>query len=87
MFNNIFEKIAERQLTTVTPLWKLNDMICRHHYEKIGAIVKYSNGLEGIDMVKVQASNLKANALFLGVIMPGAAILGRLLAKASSNNY
>lgn len=81
MCNKIFEKLAEKQLTTVSPLTKLGNAISYRHFEKIGAIVKFNDGTEGLDMVKVRANTLKGKALYFGVVIPAAAIIGRTLGK------
>lgn len=81
MFNKIFEKMAEKQLTTVTPLNRLSNAMFDHHCNKIGAVKILSDGSKGIDMVKVRASGLKREALYFGVVIPAAAIIGNVLGK------
>lgn len=83
MFNKFFEKLAEKQLTMVTPLDRMNFALNNWHYKKIGAVEKLSSGIDVIDMSKVRASNLKMEAIYFGVIIPAAAIIGHISGKHS----
>lgn len=84
MFNNFFEKLAEKQLTTVTPLDRLNDELFHRRCERLGAITEFENGVRAIDMVKVQADNLKRGLFYVGVVVPAAAIIGNILGSMDS---
>lgn len=83
MFDKIFETIAEKQLHE-NAIDRLNDKLNYRHYKKIGAIVTFPNGTEGLDMVKVGASNLKRSAIMFGVVYPAAAIIGHVLGSRNS---
>lgn len=83
MFDKMFEAIARKQLQE-NAIDRFNRKLNRRHYEKIGAIVKFPNGTEGVDMVKVGASNLKRMAFMCGVVYPAAAIIGHVLGSRDS---
>lgn len=85
MFDKFFEGVALKQLQeNAFDRWmrERNDRF----YRKKGWITTYPNGTEGFNVVKAHAHNLKVNALMLGVVYPGAAILGIVLSKMNHKN-
>ncbi len=85
MSNKIFETIARKQLTE-NAFDRWCGKIAYHKFDKIGAIKKFSDGTEIVDLVKVRAHNLKKGALMLGVVYPAAAIIGNVLGNMNSEN-
>jgi len=77
MFDKMFEAIARNRLQE-NAIGRLSEKLSDRHYRKIGAIVKLPNGTDGLDMVKVSASNLKRNVLFSVVTIGAAIAAGKL---------
>lgn len=83
MFDKMLKSIVRKQLTE-NALTRLNGKIANRHYEKIGAIIRFPDGTEGVDMDIVGVSNLKRSIFYMGVVVPTAAILGNVLGNMSS---
>ncbi len=85
MFDKMFETIARKQLTE-----NAFDRWCKKRQyqraDKLGAIIRYSNGIEGYDILKVRKHDLKMKALMMGVVYPAAAIIGHVLGNMNSKN-
>lgn len=77
MFDKIFEAIARKQLQE-NAFTRFNRMLNGRRYEKLGAIVRFPNGTEGLDIVKVHADNLKKGVLFTAATIGAGIIAGKL---------
>ena len=83
MFDKMFEEMARRELTeNAFSRWcKKRDY---KEAKKIGAVVTFPDGTEGIDVVKVHAHTLKQLTFEWLVIMPASAIIGHVLGNMTS---
>lgn len=77
MFDKMFEAIARKQLQE-NAFTRFNRMLNNRRYEKLGAIVTFPNGTQGLDIVKVHADCLKKNVLFNVAAIGAAIIAGKL---------
>jgi len=77
MLDKVFEAIARKQLHE-NAFNRFNKKLDNYHLRRIGAIVKFPNGTEGVDMVKVGASNLKRSVVFNAVVIAAAIAAGKL---------
>lgn len=84
MFNKMFEAIARKQLTE-NAFTRFSRGLNNRHLEKLGIITTCANGVKGLDVVKLQAHNLKRSALMLGVVFPAAAVIGNVLGGLHSD--
>lgn len=77
MLNKMFEAIARKQLKE-NAFDRLRGKQMYRLADKIGAVVKYSDGSEGIDMLKMKTHNLKTQVFMCGIVIPAAAIIGNV---------
>jgi hypothetical protein len=77
MLDKLFETIARKQLQD-NAIKKLGRKLDYRYYKAIGAIVKFPNGKEGLDVVKLNAANTKRSAIFTAATVGIGLAAGRL---------